>query len=341
MAEPILISFIVCAYNVEEFIERCLESLVTQTYTNIQIVVVNDGSTDSTGAICAAWAAKDPRIKIVKQSNQGPGTARLQGIKEAQGEYLLFVDADDWISEDTISANLELVRVHNADLILFNHYDEFQSKTQKNVMFPCEGAQSQAAILTLLFKGELPWNCWGLFIKRSLVVKEDFVFPLGRNNAEDLAITTQVVGNAEHPFFNSQCYYHYRRRDDSLSAVENRFSTIDKLVKNGEDSVEIKTEIVGQYIIRRYPSLTKLWIRSTANTCFIYLMAIARARTKNKRALQLRNRIESFYAEHMMQLLQEDTGTKLKTLIVMLKLSRTYRIASMYWEKTEVHNHLQ
>ena len=94
-----LISVIVPAYNVGQYIGKCLDSILGQTYPNLEIILIDDGSTDSTGEICEAYRERDSRIIVVHQQNQGALAARNAGIEQAQGKYIGFVDGDDWISE--------------------------------------------------------------------------------------------------------------------------------------------------------------------------------------------------------------------------------------------------
>ncbi|MDE7478361.1 MAG: glycosyltransferase family 2 protein, partial [Lachnospiraceae bacterium] len=107
MNDP-LISVIVPVYNVEKYVMRCIESILAQTYTNLEILLVDDGSTDASGKICDELAKKDVRIRIIHKENGGPSDARNVGIQEARGEYYLFVDSDDWISENLLESMLPL-----------------------------------------------------------------------------------------------------------------------------------------------------------------------------------------------------------------------------------------
>ena len=96
------VSIIVPVYNVEKYLERCLDSLINQTLTNIEIVCINDGSTDNSGKILDDYAAKDNRIKVIHQNNAGQAVARNNGLKIANGNYINFVDSDDWVDLDFI-----------------------------------------------------------------------------------------------------------------------------------------------------------------------------------------------------------------------------------------------
>lgn len=111
-----LVSVIVPIYNTEKYLNRCIESIVGQTYCNLEILLIDDGSTDNCPRICDTWAEKDCRIKVVHQTNAGQSSARNVGLDIARGEYILFVDSDDYISEDHINCLHDLVAMLNVDI---------------------------------------------------------------------------------------------------------------------------------------------------------------------------------------------------------------------------------
>ena len=113
-----MISIIVPVYNVEDYIDKCLRSIVNQTYKDIEIILINDGSTDSSGDICLKWQEADNRIIYIKKKNEGQGAARNLGVKIAKGDYLTFVDADDWIEENAIACLYESEKKSNADIVI-------------------------------------------------------------------------------------------------------------------------------------------------------------------------------------------------------------------------------
>ena len=112
------VSIIVPVYNVEEYLDECVQSIISQTFSNIEIVLVDDGSTDSSGMICDCWAEKDKRITVVHKQNAGLSSARNTGIELAQGKYIIFVDSDDcWIGEKSLSQLYDIAESHDADVV--------------------------------------------------------------------------------------------------------------------------------------------------------------------------------------------------------------------------------
>ena len=123
------ISIIIPAYNVEKFIAKCLDSVITQNYKNLDIIVVDDGSKDKTGSIIDDYATKDDRICVVHQPNGGLPNARNTGIKYAKGDYVMFLDSDDWIEPTCCEIVADEIQREKADLVFFEYYKEYKNKT--------------------------------------------------------------------------------------------------------------------------------------------------------------------------------------------------------------------
>lgn len=123
------ISIIVPAYNVEKYITKCVMSLLEQTYKNLEIIIVNDGSVDSTGEIVDAFVEKDKRIYAIHQKNGGLPNARNTGLRCATGQYVMFLDSDDWLEPNCCENIIQEIEKENADLLFFEYYKEFKDKT--------------------------------------------------------------------------------------------------------------------------------------------------------------------------------------------------------------------
>lgn len=120
--EQKLISVVVPVYNVQDFLDRCVESLVSQVYENIEIILIDDGSSDHSGPMCDAWERQDSRIKVIHTPNRGVSSARNTGLDCAQGEYVCFVDSDDYVSRDYVGRMYELIIENHADIALTGYY---------------------------------------------------------------------------------------------------------------------------------------------------------------------------------------------------------------------------
>lgn len=125
------VSIIIPIFNMEKYLNKCIESILKQTYKNIEIILINDGSTDCSEQIVIEWAKKDSRIIYVYQENKGSGIARNNGLSKATGKYVVFVDPDDWIEEDAIEQFVFQMERNNPDLIIACAYNEYFDKNGK------------------------------------------------------------------------------------------------------------------------------------------------------------------------------------------------------------------
>lgn len=117
-----LVSVVLPVYNVEQYLDRCMESVVNQTYRNLEIILVDDGSTDSCPRKCDEWAARDSRIKVIHKESAGAGMARNTGMDHVTGEYICFFDSDDYVALDTIEKAYQCISSHHAEIVLFGYY---------------------------------------------------------------------------------------------------------------------------------------------------------------------------------------------------------------------------
>lgn len=133
--KKIKISVIIPIYNVEQYLSQCLDSIINQTYTNLEIILINDGSTDNSEKICNQYKLLDPRIIVIHKTNGGLSDARNTGIKIATGDYISFVDADDFIDKNMYTILFQKINTTNADIIWYNHYNYQSSNEILKVLF--------------------------------------------------------------------------------------------------------------------------------------------------------------------------------------------------------------
>ena len=118
------VSVIVPVYNAEKYLNRCIESIITQSYNNLEIILVNDGSTDNSLLVCEEYLKKDDRIKLITQENRGAGLARNKGLQNATGKYAVFVDSDDYLHNTAIEKCVNAQNKTNADLVMFGRFNQ-------------------------------------------------------------------------------------------------------------------------------------------------------------------------------------------------------------------------
>lgn len=208
-----LISVIVPVYNVKHYIGKCLQSICGQTYKNLEIIVVDDGSTDGSGEICDSFARLDLRVKVIHQSNGGQSAARNSGLLLATGKYLGFVDGDDWIDADMYESLFRLMVEADADISVFSHYKEKQGKTIVNNSSGKVSVYTRDEALRALVEDKRIRNyVWDKLFKRNLF--KDISFPLNRV-FEDIAISYRVFYRAKKVVVQDTPKYHYVVRDGS------------------------------------------------------------------------------------------------------------------------------
>lgn len=264
-----LISVIIPVYNVEHYLVQCLESVVCQTYQNMEIILIDDGSTDSSGSLCDQWAEKDGRIKVVHKENEGLSSARNDGLRVATGEYVAWVDSDDYISADFLEKLYKLLTNHNADMSMCNYYgvycDEitFDGKTR----IPDEeftGKQfMEAAYQTGFF---MP--AWNKLAKRKAY--HNVIYPVGKH-FEDSAVLRKLVMNCKKIVTTNEPLYYYRRRKNSILSSLDSVELAEKYLEDycawllddiavyreqGEDVLEAAaSKLLCNTIIRRFAEL--------------------------------------------------------------------------------------
>ena len=212
--EENLISIIVPVYKVEKYLSKCLDSIVCQTYKKIEIILVDDGSPDNSGNICEEYAAKDNRIKVIHKENGGLSDARNAGLKIATGEYIGFVDSDDYIEEDMFETMYKLIKMYDADISIVS-YKEWKNGRVLNDMNSEELDlyNKVEAIRELLIDSKIQSYMWNKLFKRQLF--ENTEFPLGKN-FEDIATTLKLFEICEKIVRVETAKYNYIRRDDSI-----------------------------------------------------------------------------------------------------------------------------
>ena len=237
------VSVIVPVYNTEKYLEKCICSVLNQTYKNIELVLINDGSTDNSDNICRAWFQKDCRIKYICQENQGQGVARNKGIEKAEGQYLIFVDSDDWIELNLIEVVLKYMEQNKADICVFS-YRMVQDKNIIEIPLEfqlCEGKSisEEKEVLSHL----MPVLCNKMFrtdlLKKSNIQMKNFI-------CEDLLYQAQLYIYANKIVTLDKCFYNYRySREGNMST-------------NFQGYFEVTTsvELLNQFYKKR-----KLWDR--------------------------------------------------------------------------------
>ena len=212
-----LISVIVPVYKVEKYLDRCVQSIVDQTYSNLEIILVDDGSPDNCGAMCDAWAEKDSRIKVIHKENGGLSDARNVGMAVASGVYMGFVDSDDYISPDMYQLLYDRMVADDADIAACGVEMVFENGTLPRALTSSGSCvlNNAEAMEAVIRESWLKQPVWYKLYKTELI--RDCLFPVGKYH-EDVFWTWQAVARAEKvSVFDTPCYY-YVQRSGSIMA---------------------------------------------------------------------------------------------------------------------------
>ena len=215
-----LISVIVPVYKTENYLDQCVQSIVDQTYRNLEIILVDDGSPDRCPQMCDEWAAKDDRIRVIHQCNQGLSSARNAGITSASGEYLFVDDSDDWIEASLVNLCLKRIARDASDIVLFSYRcvsDQSCWDPAYNLgKVACDRVLlTGAEVLELNLNQKIPSFPWQVLVSNDLFAKEDISFPEGRL-LEELGTTYKLFGGAKIVSILPLQLYNYRSRDGSI-----------------------------------------------------------------------------------------------------------------------------
>lgn len=262
-----LISIIIPIYKVEPYLRRCVDSVLAQTYTDLEIILVDDGSPDNCGAICDEYAAKDPRIKVIHKQNGGLSDARNAGLDIMTGRYVGFVDSDDWIEPQMYERLMELMTQYDADMAFGGVADDVvENGTVRTVKTSDYGttplAEDKLSAMKRYFHGS--WSAWDKLYKALLF--HEIRYPVGEIN-EDEAIVLQLLEQCQRICYTNEVFYHYIRRWDGSSITTTPFSPKDLAWKNHcaqnlkhvqEKHPELEMDAASRYLSSLLWHLTKV-----------------------------------------------------------------------------------
>ena len=221
----IKLSIVVPVYNVEPYIKRCLDSIISQTYENLEIILVDDGSTDKSGEICDEYALIDSRIKVIHKKNGGIVSARKCGVLNATGEYITDVDSDDWIEINAYSYIVEKLRQYNPDILVLGYQKEYrngfiQKYKQKIQNGMYQGVKIRDEFVQKVREAKFFCNpidmiLWNKVIRTEIRKIHQTAAPDRLNKGEDDAVVFPCLLDAGSIYVDSKCFYHYCVRESS------------------------------------------------------------------------------------------------------------------------------
>lgn len=208
------VSIIIAAFNSEKYIQRCVDSIASQTMRDFEVILIDDGSTDRTGQICEEYVQKDSRFHVFHQANQGVAAARQKGLDLSQGEYTIHVDADDWIEPDMLKKMYESAEEESADMVICDYIEHFRNGTRYN-------SQEPAPKDRLSIFGQMMNNLSGgltnKLIRRSCYLQYGITFDNDVHFEEDKLVCLKLLSHPISVSYIPVAFYHYDHTQNPLS----------------------------------------------------------------------------------------------------------------------------
>ena len=239
------ISVVIPVYNVEPYIRKCLDSVINQTYTNLDILCINDGSTDKSGIICEEYAKRDSRIRVFHKTNGGLASARNVGLSHLTGDYLGFVDSDDWLEPDMYEALHRVIKDYNVSFSVVSYFMDCDEQCELMIArekIPDRVLNQEEMLLYMSrgfhYAGFFCSVCNKLF-RTSLIYNNKLAFDNNLRSGEDVKFLTDVIlRDGCTGYYLDKPFYHYYQRQNSLVNLPSFANTIDSIISL-QDSIEM------------------------------------------------------------------------------------------------------
>lgn len=256
-----LISIIVPVYGVEMYLDRCVESLVNQKDVQIEIILVDDGSPDKCPQMCDSWAEKDPRIRVIHKSNGGLSDARNAGLKIAKGNYIAFVDSDDWVALSLYRVLLDAIKKTKSDIAcckILRVWDNAEDQIREIEPDKYEVYDTKSALYELITDRNVKQVVWNKLYRHEILC--DIWFEVGKYN-EDEFWTYHIIGNANQVVSVDYLGYFYLQRNNSIMGTAYSMKRL--------DAIEAKV-YRQEYLMREFPDLAFIGKINLLYTCFYH-----------------------------------------------------------------------
>lgn len=282
-----IVSIIIPVYNCEKYIARCLNSLINQTYSNIEIILVNDGSNDKSEDIIKEFAKNDNRIKLYNQTNQGVSAARNTGLDKATGKYIMFVDADDYIELDMVEILIKPIL--NENTIVFCDNTEIWSKSidiRKLFSNISPKKLNKEIVLEEIASGRAGLVCGKLF-DRSIVAENNIKFDTNVKVCEDQLFFLEVINHCEHFIHIPKALYNYDRRNENSATIKYQENALENqlyVLKNIENILSkscLSIENINSILNNRYLNAIQLCINNEISNTKLSNINKKRKKIKN------------------------------------------------------------
>lgn len=312
----LLVTVIVPGYNIEKYVRRCLGSICNQTYKNLEIILIDDGSTDETGVIFDLYQEKDKRIKVIHKDNGGVSSARNIGLDIFTGEYVLFVDGDDWIEENTIETLVSIAEEKQSDVVLFEYTVDYENGDSISCFHPeYEGCISMEQAIYLSITSVNRFSVTKMY-KRSLFncVRFDETIHLG----EDTLFACEVMSKGENAFFLAKSLYHYVQSTGSAT----RKDYFNPRMLTGEKAYQKLIKLCGE----KYPNLVNVAISNYLEITMSIILDMFKDFDENKAYIKdYQKRIRKYWLKSIVHK-EYPMATKIKVTLCSISPKLMYKV---------------
>ena len=317
-AEAPLVSVIIPVYNVSRYLSQCLESVIRQTYEHLEIILIDDGSTDGSGRICDAFAQQDPRIKVLHTENHGLSCARNLGMKHVSGAFLAFIDSDDWIEPQTIETLMETAMVTGADIVTGGVKKEYREKTVRDPRLDRKiEVFSGQDILSAYGHGIIRIAAWNKLYR--ITCFTGIRFPDGHNYEDGMTtcrLMKRLAENNGRVAALAEELFHFRMRKSSISHTRS-FSNIADFWAAYRERFELMPDYQKEFIVPCLMAIGRMW---TYFSTF--------SQNEKEKAADIILDMQSFSKRHFRQVLRGRYSWRMKMLcfVVLFRSSFVMRI---------------
>lgn len=310
----ILLSVIVPVYNTGEYLYRCVDSIISQSLEEIEIILVNDGSTDNSGEICDAYLKKDNRVRVIHKKNAGVSIARNEGIQVARGNYIGFVDSDDWIDSEMYESMVKAAETTDADVVMCDAKTVYEDgKIQMDTITQLAGNQSlKKTDFTPSLLLEMAGSACRCIYKNNkysyeLQKSHELLFPFGVKFSEDRIFNLYAFGQSDKIFYIKEPFYNryvnkksavHRFHEDYFEAYKKAAKGIQQAIRDvWEDNIDLQRAYLGQFINGAVGAICNYYYKASPLTTIEKKKMVERLCEDR----QLRTAIETYGADRKSQ----------------------------------------
>lgn len=243
-----LVTIIVPVYNIDKYLNKCLNSILNQTYHNYEVIIVDDGSSDNSAYICDKFSKEDERFYVIHKKNEGVSVARNFAIDLAKGEYLVFLDGDDWIDVTFLETYITILIENKVDIVIGEYISEKNKNTiLQPIDLPVGKISKNAAYFKVLNPKGFYGSVWGKIFLTSIIKEKNIIFDKNICIGEDLQFTIKYLNYCEQIYYSGTHMYYYRIREGSaLNNINN------KIDFKGLDIIKVYKQIINEAIEKNF-----------------------------------------------------------------------------------------